>query len=170
MPKTLADGRILLTALLTPPADINAIKLSELNAGKKLSCRILKSDYQLGPTGSETIDEVEACKKGKGQAWGQSNYAGNVTVFRYLDELGVAVIEDDYAFEMFKEKGAEVTLVEREGPDEAKPWAADDVYCAYEVSNDDLQPPSDRFSGYIKRQVPLAVTNAALNKKVVAGA
>ena len=170
MPKTLADGRILLTALTTPPADINAITVTELAAGKKVSCRIMKSDYSLGPSGSETVTEQEMCKKGQGQAFGQSAYSGSLSIFRYLDDEGVAVVEDDYAFDMFKEKGVEITLVEREGPDEAQAWAAGDEYCAYEVSPDDLQPPSDRFSGYIKRTVPLAVSNAALYKKVVAGA
>ena len=168
MPKTLADGRILLTALTTPPANIAAITEAELASGKKISCRIMKSDYTLGPTGSDTVAETEMCKRGKGQAFGQSNYSGTITVFRYLDDKGVAVVEDDFAFEMFKEKGTQVTLVEREGPDEAKPWATSDEYSAYEVSNDDMQPPSDRFAGYIKRTVPLTVSNAALNKKVTA--
>ncbi len=100
MPKTLADGRILLTALTTPPANIAAITGAELASGKKISCRIMKSDYTLGPTGSDTVDETEMCKLGKGQAFGQSNYSGTITVFRYLDDVGVAVVVDDFAFEM----------------------------------------------------------------------
>ena len=170
MPKTLADGRILLTALTTPPADINKITITELNAGKKISCRILKSDYALGPSGSQTVPETELCKKGQGQAFGQSAYTGTITVFRYLDSEGIPETTDDEAFTLMREKGTELVLVEREGPDESKAWAASDEYCAYQVTTDDPQPPSDRTSGYIKRTIPLAVSNAALYKKVAAAA
>lgn len=168
MPKALADGRILLTALTTPPANINAITVAELEAGKKISCRILKSDYALGPTASATVSETELCKLGEGQAFGLASYEGSLTVFRYLDEAGKAVAEDDFAWDLLKEKGTELVLVEREGPVESKAWESGDEYSAYEVTTDNPQPPSDRTSGYIKRVIPLAVANAALNKAVAA--
>lgn len=170
MPKTLADGRILLTALTIIPKDLNKITVAELQAGKKISCRILKSDYELGATGSDTVEETELCKIGKGQAAGLTSYSGKLTVFRYLTAEGKADAQEDFAWDMFKEKGTELVLVEREGPDEAQPWAEGDEYSAYVVTTDTPQKPSDRTSGYIKRTVTLMVGAAAENKKAVAGA
>lgn len=167
MPKTLADGRILLTALKTAPKDINAITVEELKAGIKLSCRILKSDFELGPTGSATITETELCKTGEGQAFGLSSASGSVTPFRYFDEAGKPETEEDAAFELLKEKGTTLVLVRRDGPVESKAWEADDIYSAFEVTTDDPQFPTDT-GGYIKRKVPLAVANFVLDKKVVA--
>ena len=168
MPKALADGRILLTALTTPPKDIKNIKLEDIKAGKKISCRILKSDYQLGASGSDTVEETELCKIGKGQAAGLTTYEGQLTIFRYLDNAGKAVQDEDFAFELFKAKGTELVLVEREGPEESKEWAEGDEYSAYLVTTDAMQKPSDRTSGYIKRTVPLKVSDAAEDRKIVA--
>lgn len=170
MPKTLADGRILLMALTTPPKDINNITLAEIQAGKKISCRILKSDYELGATGSDTVEETELCKVGKGQAAGLTSYSGKLTVFRYLNSEGKADTEEDFAWEMFREKGTELVLVEREGPAESSPWAEGDEYSAYAITTDTPQKPSDRASGYIKRTVTLMVGAAAENRKIVAAA
>lgn len=168
MPKTIADGRIRLTALTEAPANPAAPTLEELQAGKELSSRILKSDYSLGASGSQTITEVELCKRGEGQAFGLSAYSGTITVFRYLDGAGKAEVSEDYAWEIFKEKGSRAWLVEREGPEASAEWAEGDEISVYEVTSDDPQKPSDRFSGYIKRTIPLAVAAAYENVKVPA--
>ena len=47
-------------------------------------------------------------------------------------------------------------------------WAGGQEYAAFQCTTDDPQPPSDRTSGYIKRTIPMSVSNAALNKLVVA--
>lgn len=167
MPKTLSDGKILVTALTEKPADMNAITVAELEAGQKISCRILKSDFALGPTGSSTITETELCKMGEGQAYGLSAGAGTVTVFRYLDADGKPEGEEDFAWELFKQKGTQLWLVRRDGPVESKAWEAGDEYSAFEVTTDDPQYPTDT-GGYIKRTVNLAVADMALDK-VVAG-
>lgn len=166
MPKTIADGRILLTLLTVKPAKPDAPTVQELKAGKKISCRIMKSDYQLGAAGSNTITETELCNRGEGQAFGLSTYSGSLSVFRYLDDAGVASQEDDFAWEALKEKGTQVWLVEREGPLESKEWAAGDEVSVYEVTTDDPQKPQDRFAGYIKRVIPLAVGAAWENVKI----
>ena len=165
MPKTLADGRILLTALKTKPKNLAALTVEELKAGTKISCRILKSDFQLGPTGSATVEETELCKKGQGQAFGESAATGSVTPFRYLDETGKPDAENDVAFDLLKEKGTELVLVRRDGPVESKEWEAGDEYSAFEVTTDDPQYPTET-AGYIKRIVPLAVGAFELDKKV----
>ena len=40
--KTLADGRITLWALTAKPVNMSAPKLTEITAGKKISCHIMK--------------------------------------------------------------------------------------------------------------------------------
>lgn len=165
MPKTIADGRVLVTALQTPPKDINAITVAELNAGVKISCQVMKSDFELGPSGSSTITETELCKTGEGQAFGLSTATGKLTIFRYLDEAGKPNPEEETVWNLFKAKGTTLTLVRRDGPLEATPWAVGDEYSAFEVNTDDPQYPTD-LGGYIKRTVPLAVSNMVLDKTV----
>lgn len=167
MPKTLADGRILLTALTTAPKDMAKPTLAELNAGKKISCRIMKSDYALGATGNSEITEQEMCKKGEGKAPGPATYEGSLTVFRYLDEVGKAVIEDDFAWPLLSKLGTTLWLVEREGPDEAKAYAEGDIVSVYEVITNTPTKPGDRFAGYIKRTIKLSVASAAEDVTVV---
>lgn len=169
MPKTIADGRILLTALTVKPKDPGKPTVAELKAGKKISGRILKSDYALGAGGSQTITETELCNRGEGQAFGLSTYSGNLSVFRYFDDMGKAAVADDFAWEMMKEKGTQIWLAEREGPVESKEWEDGDEVSIYEVTTDDPQKPQDRFAGYIKRTIPLAVGAAWENVKAVAG-
>jgi len=171
MPKTLADGRIALIALTVKPADPEAITESVLNAARAtgdLSCRILKSDYRLSPTASDTLQEAELCATGNATSFGASNYEGSVTPFRYLDEDGQADGANDIGWTLLKEKGTTLWLVEREGPEYDVPFAAGDDYEIYEVVTDEPQKPSDR-SGFIKRIVPLGVQRK-WNGVVAAGA
>lgn len=166
--KTLADGRIRLAMLPTVPANIDALKVADLAGAVDLSCSVMKSDFVLGPTGSGTVDEQEMCKAGEGKAFGPTAYEGSVTVFRYLDEAGKPVAADDGVFTALRTKGTEVCLVVRTGPDVSAPWAAGDEYEAYVVTTDEPQVPSDRFTGYIKWKIPLAVSAAARFKALVA--
>lgn len=168
--KTIADGHILLTALTTKPADPRNPTVAELTAGQKISCHILKSDYQLGATGQATVSEIEMCKTGEGQAPGAISRAGVLTIPRYLDpETGKPDAEADFVYEMFKTPGTTLYLYEREGPVESQEWAAGDVADYYEVGTLVPIKPSDRFTGYQKRTVNLAVADG-IEGVVVAGA
>lgn len=169
MPLALADGRIRLTALTTAPTDPAAITTTELTAGIELQDRILKSDYRLSPTASDTVPDTPLSNEGNATTFGASNYEGSVTPFRYLDDLGAADATNDVAWDTLKAKGTRLWLVEREGPKADTAWAADDEYDCYEIVTDNPQKPSDR-GGYIKRVVPLGVQDAWLGKAVVAGA
>jgi hypothetical protein len=159
MPKTLADARIRLTALVVAPTAPKAMKVADLNAtgAVELMCRINKSDYKLGATGNSSVAEQEACKKGEGNAPGPATYEGSLTPFWYLDSAGKLIELDNEAWALLKEEGATVYLFEREGPEASTPWAEGDTYEYYEVILGTAQPPSDRFAGYIKRTVPLFV-------------
>ena len=169
MPKTLADGRIALVALTTPPKDLKAPTVTELTAGERIECRINKQDYKLGATDSDTIDEQELCKSGSAKDFGPAQYEGSVTPFRYLDDKGLADPENDVAWDMLKAKGTHLWLVEREGPLYDAPFEAGQEVSVYEVNTDTPQKPDNR-NGYIKRIVPLAVLDARENVKVAAGA
>jgi hypothetical protein len=167
MPTTLADARTRLAILTTKPADLAAPTVTELNAGIDASCRILKSDYRLSPTASDTVGDAELCAEGNAVTFGASNYEGSVTPFWYLDEDGKSDVTDDVVYQALKEKGTELWFVEREGPRYDAAWAAGDVVEVYEVITDNPQKPSDR-AGYIKRVVPLGVQNAELSGVVAA--
>lgn len=169
MPKTIADGRIALWALTEKPKDLGALTTAELGEGKKISCAILKSDYQLGATGDNTITETALCMPGEGQALGAATYSGTVTVFRELDPAtGLADQTEDWAWDLFKERGTTLWLVEREGPLETAAPAEGQEYSIYEVQTGTPQKPSNRTEGYIKRTITLAVVRAVENQKLAA--
>lgn len=165
--KTLADGRITLWALTTQPQNMASPTVAEINAGKKVSCHIMKSDYALGADSDTEITEQEMCKTGEGKAPGPTSYAGNLTVFRYLDEAGKPVAGDDFVWDLIRKKGTTIWLVEREGPAEVKPIAEGDIVSVYEVVLGTPTKPSDRFAGYIKRTAKLNVMDAAEDVAVV---
>lgn len=169
MPKTLADARTRLTILTTRPANLRSITLTELAAGIDASCKILKSDYRLSPTASDTVPDTELCSEGNAVTFGASNYEGTVTAFWYLDEDGKSDPTEDVVYQALKAKGTELWFVEREGPRYEQDHAAGDVYEAYEVVTDNPMKPSDR-GGFIKRTTPLGVQRAVLDGVVAAGA
>lgn len=169
MPKTLADGRIKLTALTTKPANPSLPTATELNAGKQLATRILKSDFRLSATASDTVPDQDLAQEGNATTFGASNYEGSVTPFRYLDEDGAADPTNDVAYDLLSEKGTELWLYKRVGPKESVPWAADDAAEHFFVVTDNPQDPSD-LTGYIKKVVPLGVQSADLHVTVAAGA
>ncbi|HYP72808.1 MAG TPA: hypothetical protein VEP72_01870 [Microbacterium sp.] len=169
--KTLADGNVKVTLLATAPADINAITIDELTGvgARDLSCNILSSDYDLGPTGSDTNDEKPLCVKGNAQTFGPSNFGGGFTPFRYFDpESGQPDEDDDWVWDAVKAKGTTLHVVERESHKESgEPWAEDNEYRYYEILSDD--PVRGERTGYVKYRINAAVQRAALDKRVVAG-
>jgi len=165
MPFTLADGNRKVTALQTPPADLEAITLTELQDGIDIQDYVLKSDFRLSPTASDTVPDTPLGSAGNSTAFGASNYEGSCTPFRDLDENGQPVTDGEEVWNLFKEKGTHLTLVLRDGPDADTDWDADDEYEAYSVITDTPQHPSDT-AGYIKRTVVLVVNGAALYKTV----
>lgn len=166
---TLADGRTRLVALTTAPADPEAVTATEANAGVRLECRILKSDFRLSPTASDTIPDTKLCAEGNAVSYGASNYEGTVTPFRELTAAGAADPTNDIAWDTLKAKGTHLWLLKSEGKKHTEDFAADDEYSLFEVITDNPQDPSDR-GGYIKRVVPLGVQDAWLDRKIVAGA
>lgn len=167
MPKTLADARTRVAILTVAPADLDSIPVATLAAGIDASCRLLKSDYRLSATASDTVDDTELCSEGNAVTFGASNYEGTVTPFWYLDAAGQIVALDNEVWLALKEKGSELWIVEREGPKYDVAWTIGDKYEVYRVITDNPQKPADR-AGYIKRVVPLGVQDAELDGTVVA--
>lgn len=167
MPKTLADARTRVALLVVAPGDMDAVEVGEATAGIDASCKLLKSDYRMSPTASDTVDDTELCSEGNAVTFGSSNYEGTMTPFWYLDEDGKIVLLDNAVWEALKEKGSELWVVEREGPRYDEPFAVGDLVDVYRVITDNPQKPADR-AGYIKRVVPLGVQDARLNVALVA--
>lgn len=165
----IADGRITLVRLASAPADVNEITVTEITGGTRLEGKVLKSDYALGPTGSDTVPDQFLKAKGNVQVPGSSNIAGSLTIVRFMDDDGQPDATDDAAFADFKEKGTIHHLVEIIGPEVADSGVKDDEYSYFMMFSDDPQPPQSR-EGYIKQTVPLLYAgDHALHKKVVAG-
>ena len=157
MPKTIAEERIKLVALTTKPANPYAPKVSELAAGKDISCSVLFSDFRLSPTSSDTVSEPALCEGGNSAVPTKSNFEGKVSIFRYIDPLtGLAVTAEDFAWTLAKEKGTELHLYKRIGPKASAAFAANQDVEYYHALTDEPQDPSD-FGGYIKKVIPLLV-------------
>lgn len=168
--KTLADGNVQVRLFATAPADPKAITLTEWNAAEDISCKILSSDFDLGPTGSDTIDEKPLCVSGNAQTLGNTNVGGGFTVFRYFDPTtGLPDAADDDLWDTVKHKGETLIIgVSETGKKSGDARAAGDDYSYYVATNDDPQR-GDR-TGYIKYRVALAPQSWELNYTLAAGA
>lgn len=169
MPKTLADGRVRLRILTTAPEDPEAVTVAEANAGIKAETRVLKSDFRLSATGSDTVGDAELASEGNAVTYGASNYEGSITPFRYLEEDGGVDATADVVYAAVKEKGSPLWFLYSEGKHHTEAFVATDEYDIYEVITDNPQKPQDR-GGYIKRVVPLGVQNAYEGHAIVTGA
>mgnify|MGYP007076172797 CR=1 FL=1 len=164
--KTLADAKIRLSILTTPPADLKAITLAELEAGIEVSCQVAKNGTRFSPTASDTMSDPAFCDEGNASTLGASNYEASIAPYWYLDlETGKYEASDNPAYEAVKLKGTELTYVLREGPHYSVPWAAGDIYEAYVATSDNPTRPTET-GGNIKRLVKLLVQRAELNGTV----
>lgn len=156
MPRVLADGKVKFTILTTAPADPAAPTAAELNGGIDLSCKVLSSDFEFGPTDSETIDEAALCDEGAASAYGRSNYTAAFTLWRYYLEEGGIDPTEDTGFEAVKSKGATLWGYKRMSDKAAtEDWAdADEIVFGGEFTNDN---PQAQNGGWQKYRVPCAV-------------
>lgn len=155
MPKSLADGKMKVTLLAAAPDDATDLDAATLNGGTDIQCNVLKSDFRLSATASDTVGDTELCQDGNAVVFGASNYEGNMTVFRYFDETGAVATAEDTAWAAAKAKGTHLHLVVRQnGKRHDEDWATGDEYEYWHVITDEPQMPSD-LAGYIKRTIPL---------------
>ena len=166
--RVLADGKTKFTILTTKPADPAAPTAAELNAGIDLSCKVLASDFEFGPTDSETIDEAALCDEGAASAYGRSNYAAGFTLWRYFLEAGGVDPSEDAGFEAVKVKGATLwgykRMTDKPATDD---WeTGDEITFGAEFTNDHPQAQSGgwmkfRVPGQVQRGWPFAEVGAA---------
>lgn len=172
MPKSLADGHTKLALFATKPDKIDSLKVADFATSIDASCRILSTDYSVGPQASETVDEKALCVPNNAQALGASNYQFEVTSFRYFDKSGKAEEKTgdnigDAVYQMLKTKGTTVWAVERFTSKESKEdWAEGDEYSWYEVTMD--VPQAAERSGFIKAKHVGLPQDGGLDKKVAA--
>lgn len=171
MPRSLADAKKALFILATKPADPSKLTVAEATAAtpavRNASCNILSGDYDLGATGSDRVQEKSLCATGNAETLGASNYGGGFTVFRHFDPTTKqADATADWLWELVKEKGATLHLIERHNAKAStEPLAVGDEYSYFEYLTDDPKPTT--LEGYIKHRIDGAVQNAELYKKIV---
>lgn len=170
-PKVLADGntRLVFVETLENPEKPT---VTELNDGLDLSCRVLKTDFQLGPTDSETVDDQAAlCESSNPVVYGASNYEGMLSIFRWFDSENPGKHDEkgDIAFQALKTKGTQGFLVKREsGKAFDEDFEEGDEVEVYLILTDNPQMPGDT-GGYIRRTVPLGVQNGWTDAVVASG-
>lgn len=164
----LSDARTRLVALPTKPEVPGAVTPEEANAGVRLENRILKNDFRLSPTASDTVPDTLLSSEGNATTFGASNYEGSVTPVRFMDgTTGAADPENDVAFDTFRAKGTELWLLKSIGRHFTDEFEADDEYDLFHIITDNPQDPTD-MAGYIKKVVPLGVQTAWLDLKIAA--
>lgn len=167
-PKTLADGKVKLVYCPTLK-DPKKPTIAELKAGVDLSCRVLKSDFKLSATDSETVDDLAAlCDETNPVVYGPSNFEGVASVFRWYDQsnLGQHDEQGDIAYQTLKVRGTQGFMIKREsGKRYDEEWAAGDEVEVFSILTDNPQAPKDA-GGYIRRTIPLGVQNGYLDAVV----
>lgn len=157
MPRSLADGHEKIAVLTTKPVNPAAPTIDELNDGIDAACAILASDWNFGPTDSDTFSEPAVCEDTNAQSYGRSNGQFGATVFRYFGTStpGQGDPTADALFAAVKTKGSRVWVYSRKTAKKSTDaWAAsDEIRYGAEVLTDTPQEPSDA-GGYIKRRVP----------------
>lgn len=154
MPRSLADGHEKIAVLTTKPTNPAAPTVLELNGGIDAACAILASDWNFGPTDSDTFSEPAVCEDSNAQSYGRSNGQFAATLFRYFTAGGAADATADALFTALKLKGTTVWVYSRKTSKKSTDaWAAtDEIRYGAEVLTDTPQEPSDT-GGYIKTRV-----------------
>lgn len=164
--RTLAGAKTKL--VLIPAGGIKnpaAPTITELNAGKDASCRLLKDGTHVGAAASETIDGMAAlCEDSNAKTFGKANFEGKLVPFRWFkkDKPGQADPQGDEIFQMLKTKGTDIFVVVRVSakPFDA-PFEAEDEISVYQAVTDTPRYPEGEngSEGYIRAEVDLAVNN-----------
>lgn len=157
MAKSLADGRTKVAILTTKPADPALPTVAELEAGIDASCAILSSDFSVGPSSSETVDEKALCQEGNAVTFGASNASIEFSAFREWDETGKPLTTatgeiGDAVFQATKIKGSRLWMYIRETSKKSlEPFAPGDELYGVEFITD--HPQYVDRTGYQKRRV-----------------
>lgn len=154
---TLAKGRrkIGFLAAADAPASWSAISLAtEATNIVELTCQVARSDFTLGFTDSDKVDDAPLCTVSNVQALDADNFEAKMSVYRYIDTAGKFGTKDS-AWTALGKKGVRGWLIERVEPLAlaSVDWAVGDKIKAFPVVTDNPQQPTD-LTGYVKRIVP----------------
>lgn len=169
--KVAADGKKKFTLLTTAPAAVTGIPtVTELNAGKDISCAVLDSDANWTNAASDRFNEKAACQKGNSQALGASNYDTALTFLReYLEAGGPDTVGEDAGYAAVRTKGTTVWIYLRESDkDSTEDWATGDIIdLGGEVVSD--APMRVNNDGNIKRRIEFLPQNMIVEETVGSG-
>lgn len=137
-------------AWVTDIANPKAPTVSELAAGKDITCLVTRADYAFGITGNEQITDAALCDDI------DSGVPGNATVEAAMNFFRFKESADDTAWDTFTSKGIYGYLVERTGQiddgerqEEVAFTTGDEVQVLYAITNDP-QVQSPATAGYEK--------------------
>ncbi|WP_314325438.1 hypothetical protein [Paenarthrobacter ilicis] len=166
-PKMLTDANRRL-AWVPTIANYHAPKVSEIAAGKDISCLITAADFALGATSDDSINDPSYCASSNSTAPGRTNYEAAMNFFRFKNTL------DDSAWTTFTSKNIGGFLVERIGQiDEGEkahevPWAAGDEVRVFQVLTGTPQVLAPSGAGYEKFREVFSVQDLVDERAVVA--
>lgn len=166
--KVAADGKKKFTLLTTAPAAASGIpNVTELNAGKDISCAVLDSDANWSSAASDRFNEKAACQKGNSQALGAANYDTALTFLReYLEAGGADKTGEDSGYEAVRVRGTTSWIYLRESDkDSTEDWAAGDIIdLGGEVVSD--APMRVNNDGNLKRRIEFLPQNMIVEEPV----
>jgi hypothetical protein len=146
-------------------ADINAPTVTELTAGRDLTC-LMVSTYEVRMDGSDTTSERAVCETSNVDVPTMGNYTGRFELFRQWDDVTEAWETAD-VLQWLDPKDVGY-FVRRLG------FAHDDAYAAgqqvevYKLMADEAQIQGGTGQGYLKATVPMFKQGSATTRAVVA--
>lgn len=149
---TLAKGRRKIGLVTTLPANWQELDPADII---DLTCIVARSDFSLGYTDSDKVDDAPLCSVSNQQALDADNFAGSFNLYRYLNEGGEAG-SNDAAWPTLSTKNNLVHVIEREVPMAlaSVDWTDDDTGVVFPFTVDNPGWPTD-LTGYLKRSIKL---------------
>ena len=178
MPLSQADGKLRVVASATPWTSMDQPTITELNAAKMISCRLLKGSYAINPGDSNTIEMGNECQKQIPKVPTTGTWADTtLVVFRYFNATGMAetAVEDtadgigDDVFQMFKTKGTVLYLADRlTSKDSTDQFAVGEEIRTFQIRTDTVRR-AER-DGWIRYEIPIFVVDGDTQATVKAAA
>lgn len=163
--RSLSTGKTKLSIMSSLPAVPESATLVEFQAGIDAGCRIVQSDFALGASDDNTVNEPALCDVVSADVPTTAKYDGSVSVFRYFNpvtgkaETGTGGDVGDAVFQAMKLQGTTLFIARRDSMKlSTDPWEDGDEYELFEVITG--TPQEGGQEGYLKKTVKLYVQRA----------
>lgn len=163
--RSLSTGKTKLSIMTSLPAAPEGALLTELTAGIDAGPRIISSDFMLGASDDNTVNEPSLADVVSADVPTTAKYDGAMSVFRYFDpatgkaDTGVGADIGDAVFQAMKLQGTTLYIARRDSMKLSnEPWAEGDEYELFEVITG--TPQEGGQEGYLKKTVKLYVQHA----------